>query len=721
MARVIKTLLLAIAGIVLLVVLAAGAVLLFFDPNDFREEIAAEVKKATGRELTIEGELSLDLFPWLAVEIGRTSLGNAAGFGDAPFARFENASLSVRLLPLVFRRDIAVGTASIDSLQLNLAVDESGVTNWDDLAATAAEAPDTAEVPAEEAAGPAGLDITSIRIENAAISYRDAAAGSSYRLEEASITTGRIALGEAFELASEFDFSVEPGELAGHVSVSATTLLSEDLSRIELDQLTLDSRLYGVTSEPARVNFTAPQVAVDLEESRLAPGTMRLAALGVSIDATVEPFTWTGDIAIPARLAVERFSLTEVLEALDIEAPQTADPNALQRVAFSADARITPAAATLTGMTLELDETTMTGRLTLPFTADAPLEFDLAADSINLDGYMAPPSEEPAAEDTAATDDFEIPVDTIRNLEAQGRLRVREATFAGMAFSNVELGLRSGSGKLRLNPLSAELFDGTYQGNIRIDASRETPVLSVDEKIEKVSLAPLAQAMFDQENLSGTINGSFALNAQGRTLAAMRRALDGNMSFELADGAWEGTDLWYQLRRARAIYRREEQPEPSNPPRTKFSSVTASGTVTDGVFANEDLHALLPFLELTGAGTVDLVAGEVDYALRARVLERPEFSGGASEAEIEEFTEALIPVRIRGPLTDPSVRPDIEAMFRDEVEDALKEKGDELKQRLFDRLRGEREEPAVEGEEPDEQEQPPEEELENRLKDLFNR
>ena len=361
----------------------------------------------------------------------------------------------------------------------------------------------------------------------------------------------------------------------------------------------------------------------------------------------------------------------------------------------------------------------MTGELTLPVGTNAPIRFELAADTLNLDRYMAPAGDEAAAADAEAGDDFEIPVDLIRSINARGDLRLAEATFAGMQFTNLQLGLSSADGRLRLNPLSADLFDGSYSGDIRIDAAGDTPSLSLNERVSGVSLTPLARAMFERENVTGTINGSFALESRGKTLAAMRRRLNGNMSFELADGAWQGVDLWHQLRSARAIYRREEPPAATTPARTAFTSVLATGTVTDGVFRNEDLLAEMPFLQVTGSGSVDLVAAELDYSLRARVLERPEFLRGASDEELAEFTEALIPVRVTGRLADPKVRPDIEAMFRDEVENALQKKGDELKKRLLDRLvpatpDSESGDPAVEDETKD-----PEDELKDRLKKLF--
>ena len=93
-------------------------------PNDFREDVEKAVMDSTGRELTIEGDVSVQLFPWLAVEIGKATLGNAPGFGDEPFAELERAELSVQSWPLILERAVAVGTTEIDGLTLNLAVDE---------------------------------------------------------------------------------------------------------------------------------------------------------------------------------------------------------------------------------------------------------------------------------------------------------------------------------------------------------------------------------------------------------------------------------------------------------------------------------------------------------------------------------------------------------------------------------------------------------------------
>jgi AsmA protein len=498
-----------------------------------------------------------------------------------------------------------------------------------------------------------------------------------------------------------------------------------------LENLNVDARLRGIAPDPADLRFGARRIAIDTNAETIEPGEFDLEVLGVSLTAEARPFSYAGDMNLQASLRVLPFSLKDLMQRLGTEPPVTADPSALTEVAFSASAAIDETAARLTDLSLELDDTTMTGTLKLPLTEQGRIEFELAADSINVDAYMAPAGDTPEEETAAATDDIEIPVELIRSLEARGTVTLARATLAGMEFTDMQLGLDSAGGKLRLHPISASLFDGTYGGDVRIDASTGTPSVSVNEKLAGVSLTPLARALFEQENISGTINGSFVLSGRGQNLAAIRRDLDGNMAFELADGAWEGTDVWYQLRSARALFKKEQPPERRNPPRTEFSSVIASGTVTDGIFRNDDLLAELPFLQLTGNGTVNLVEAKVDYGLQARVLERPEFVSGASEAELKDFTEAVIPLRITGPLSSPSIRPDIDGMLRAEVKKAVEEKKDELRDRLMERLLGEDKNKATAepqaaqgetGEEQTEEEQAEEEQdVEDQLKDSLRK
>ena len=683
MARLVKILLLLVAGVIGLGIVASVALFIFFDPNDFRQEISDGVKEATGRDLVIEGDLSLSIFPWLAIEVGRTELGNADGFSDQPFLSFDSARLSVRMLPLILQQQTTVGTATLDGLIVNLEVATDGSTNWDDFTDVESSS-DAGEV--ETYGEPTEVDFASIRVSDANVSYADAQTGSTYSMTNLSFGTGEIASDEPIDIDAEFDFSVAPGEIGGHLEIRSTITMAEDATQISVEGLNISGILRGITEESTEFNFDSRAIQINTTEQRITLGEMDISVLGLSMSADIEPFSYAGAIQPKAELRVAEFSLKDLMRALDIEPPVTADPNALSRVSFNAKAALGENELSLDEMTLELDDSTMVGSMSLPMSESGTLRFDLNVDAINLDGYMAPTEEGIGAAETEDSGDIEIPVDMIRALNASGSFKIDRALLSGMEFTNLQLGLNSANGRLRLYPLSAELYDGTYSGDVQIDAATDIPSISVNEKISGVNLASLAKSMFDQENITGLINGNFVLSGRGQSLSEIRQDLDGNMAFELVDGAWEGTDVWHELRAARAMFRQEPAPEPRLPARTEFTTVRASGTVTDGIFENNDLLAELPFLQLTGSGIVDLPAAQINYSVQARVLERPEFASTVSAEELADFTAASIPLKITGPLSAPNIQPDIEALLRQQVDKAIEDKKEEMKNRLFDRL-----------------------------------
>jgi AsmA protein len=638
----VKKLLYVIIAIVAILVAAAIMFLLLFDPNDFRERISDEVERTTGREFVIEGDLQLSVFPWLAIEVGKTRLGNAPGFGDEPFASFDNARLSVRLLPLLIRREVSVGVAELDGLHLNLAVNRAGLGNWEDLL-QAGEAPAAEDAPTEPAGG--ALEINGIGINDATLTYADAQLGETYSLSQLNFSVGSIGQGQPVTMAGGFDFELQPADLRGSVEIRMAVLLD------------MAARTIGFS---------------DIEVS----------AVGVDIDANVEPFAYDGELMPVASFETESFSLKSLMRALGIEPPETADPDALGKLRLGGTARVSPVAISIDDLLFAVDDTTFNGSVSVARDAAGTISVDLEGDSIDLTRYMAPASEA----DTTAGEAIpvEIPADLIRAFNLRGNLTLEEAGLSGLVFTGIELGVNARDGKLRMHPISAQLFEGTYAGDVRIDASGDTPVLSVNEQVRGVNLGSLAKAMFDQEDISGAINGSFALTGRGADLALVQQSLSGEMAMELVDGAWEGTDIWYELRRARALFRQEAPPEAPSEPRTPFSTVKLTGPVRDGVFRNDDLFAELPFMQLTGKGSVDLPAAEIDYRLSARVLKKPEFAGDMTPGELEDFTGAVIPLRIEGPLADPSIQPDIEEMLKEEVEQKVRDK---LEDKLKDLLK----------------------------------
>ena len=121
---------------IVLLLLAAGVILVItVQPNDFKPEIEAVVKNALGRELRIDGDLNLSLFPGLGLETGRIALGNSPGFKEQDLAEVQHANIKVKLLPLLSKR-LEVNRIVLKGLTVHLERSAQGIGNWEDFSNT---------------------------------------------------------------------------------------------------------------------------------------------------------------------------------------------------------------------------------------------------------------------------------------------------------------------------------------------------------------------------------------------------------------------------------------------------------------------------------------------------------------------------------------------------------------------------------------------------------
>jgi|GEM_PF-119084 len=318
MRKLLRYLLVGLAALVALLVAAAVILPLVIDPDDYREQIETAVGEATGRDLTIEGSIGLSYFPWLGVEIGAVELGNAEGFGPAPFARIQRAEVRVRVLPL-FRGRAEVDTLVLDGLRLNLARAADGSSNWDDLAggptAEGAE-PAPEEQPAPEASGEprpapetateeappgatqdplAALALGGLEVSDAAVTFEDRAAGTEYRLREANIRLGSLAGGQPVPLALRAVVSANQPEVIADVRLDATVTPELAIPRVGVRDLTLhlDARGAVVPGEEQSAKLELRRLRADLAEDLLQTRGLVLHAAGsrIGLDADVQNLT----------------------------------------------------------------------------------------------------------------------------------------------------------------------------------------------------------------------------------------------------------------------------------------------------------------------------------------------------------------------------------------------------------------------------------------------
>ncbi len=220
--RVLK-ILAAFLGIVIVVVIIAGILLAsFFDPNDYKDYAQQWVEERTGRSFTIDGDIKLSYYPWLAIETGAIELGNAEGFGDTPFATAQRVSARVRLLPLL-QRQIEIGTVQIDGLELDLARRDDGTTNWNDLLVNDATAStNNRAVDADSSQSLGSLGIEAVELRDAQVIWREGSDEPRYIVSKLSLTTGSISPSQPVDIEADFNVLDVASQLNGIIAVQST-------------------------------------------------------------------------------------------------------------------------------------------------------------------------------------------------------------------------------------------------------------------------------------------------------------------------------------------------------------------------------------------------------------------------------------------------------------------------------------------------------------------
>ncbi len=189
-----------LTALALLLVVLVAAILIgpsFVDWNQYKAVIAEEAEKATGRKLTIEGDVSLAILPSPALSAEQVSLANIDGGSQPEMLDLEALQIEVAMLPLLGGR-IQVQSVSLVRPRILLEVLPDGRSNWD-FAETASAAAETATGGAGEQA-PAGGDseasggdagggedftvrVDNFVIEQGTLVYRDAPSGREERVE----------------------------------------------------------------------------------------------------------------------------------------------------------------------------------------------------------------------------------------------------------------------------------------------------------------------------------------------------------------------------------------------------------------------------------------------------------------------------------------------------------------------------------------------------------
>ena len=687
-------------GLALAAVVAIAALVSLIDPNQFKPQLVEQVRKSTGRELVIQGDIGWRFWPSLGLSLEKVALRNPAGFAEPDLVRFTRGEASVGLLPLLSHK-LEIGKVTLSGAHLFIQTRADGSSNLSDLLKASAEPKGEAtSEPAATTPPPANdkqpwqISLQGVELQQASALVQDDRNGTVSRLEQLDLNLGQLAVDQWVPVTLAAKGA--QGELAFDLKGSAQLKLASDASRSELK----DVALAGSLSEP-----TQRLDAFSLKADRLALGqwsSLSLSLSGAQGAADKPTLAGTLEGTLKARLDENRqlLELSDAVLAAKLSGDALPRPQMQLKLAGFARAELDKQAVTLSNLVMGVDDALLSGSGAVRLGAVPKVDFDLKGAKLDLDSWLgqpartasaaatsgaAAPAGAPAQTAAQALSTAEPDLTALKSVDLAGRLQLGSLRLKGLDLSAVDLQLALAGGQLTLKQFSAGVAGGKVTASGLLDARQQPARYQVHKRVQGVDVRPLLQTLAQTDLLEG--KGDLEVEVQGSGLSeqALRSRMQGKVNLKLSDGALHGINLAEMIREARATLTGKGADQVKEVRKTDFSALTASFQIADGVARSDDIQLFAPALRVKGQGQTALVPETLDFLFLTSVVESSKGQGGKTVDELKDIT---IPVRIGGHWQAPSYKLDVKELLSNNK--VLEEKARKEAERGLKKLLGDK-------------------------------
>ncbi|MEY2624541.1 MAG: hypothetical protein RL412_316 [Pseudomonadota bacterium] len=389
----------------LFLVLPIATVLLrqpIVNSDPVRAEIAEIMRRLTGRNVVMEGDIVIEDFPWITVIVGPGTLSNPEGFNGPPLLSWRRITLKFHYSTL-YEPEPLLGPILVEGLLAEPRIDRSGRNNFSDLG------------PLDDTGPPeAALAIPRIELRDAVIRYTDESISSDplLTLEKIRLTVDKLGRG-----AGPIDgrqFAIASINLESGVHTSRSLGLQVDS--------TLEARLTAI-------DLSTPEAAdasVNIDEAMLRLGTLQASLKNIVASPQVAHST----------LEVQPIAIDALMRSAGIDSPFRSRPNLFQLKQLSAKLAYADGILSAEKITLWMDDSRLSGSVRL----EDPIHLAVDVDQIDFERYAA------ALEGGGGYDPdapLIFPGKLLRSLPLDGRIRFGKISARGANLVGVSLRMES--------------------------------------------------------------------------------------------------------------------------------------------------------------------------------------------------------------------------------------------------------------------------------------
>ena len=590
-------------GVFVVLVTVAGIVLIS-SINSERNKLAIQeaILGWTGYELTIAGEININLFPTLGITLNDVRFRNPAF--NQELASTTAAVLTIDILALL-RGEIYVRELSADDFHINIYSDATGTNIW------TIENPISEESVSQETESIIGnqdeknilpLSFERIRIANASVDIQNVRQGLRYSINNLNVDSRDTNIeGRPFELNLNFNY------LNNGMS---TPLLMGLRSTITAD-------LNNGNVDIADINFSITPV---------------LITGGITVQDLNERATYEG------LLESNNFDVMGLLQTLGYAEPPEeflGEVTSSQDFGFNLELNGDGAQLTLADFSASLGNTEIQANANIRFATEfvpTNVRYEVITSSIDFSPFA--PTEESDEENsdennlTAAVpqsqrgNDIELPFDPLQSFNVLGSVAIESITANDLVIQDVNLFTNVEDGVLDIELQPTSLYDGTAQGLIRVDNRGSDVKVETQLILNQLSVSEFAPAISRLNTVTGQLDVEANYSATGSTSNELLNSLSGSTTFVITDNSVD-IGLIKQVFTAIAAFSPSGESIQQWPDVIRFSELGGYILMEDGITENQNVKLRMDNFDVSGNGGIDLAAGTFNYALQFGILGPP--------------------------------------------------------------------------------------------------
>lgn len=412
------------------------------------------------------------------------------------------------------------------------------------------------------------------------------------------------------------------------------------------------------------------EVHFDTQGGKLDMDDVVLRALGLEIRSVIQAErVFSRNVVATGSLNSGDVDLTRLGRMYDWGLTRWAEAGRLKRLSLSGRLDLDRERARLEKARFRLDDTILHGFVELaePFELENNrLRFNMKGVALDLDSYLFPSPPEKEKKKVEQPPDAaqeakpaKVPLDALRSLDFQGRLRLRRLLFLDTSFEDVRIPLNARGGNVEAGPMNGKFYQGTFNASLSGAASPNRLDAALKLVLNDFRAGPFMTDLAGRDYVRGLADMDFDLHAVGADTDQLLANMRGTAGFTVRDGSFKFNN-WKLVNATNEPPPVLRRPAPSDEPgeqaarRNLFSKARARFQGKGGVFRLTAFNLDSLLLDGEGEGSLSLPDNAIDLTLYARFVAAPE-----------------APIRITGKLSDPDVHVSAQGMVTKTIKNIL--------------------------------------------------